>query len=110
MRLTIDDWYNVGLQLNLKEEALDQIEGSYSSSSIQRRKMFTLWLHSAGAPSYHSLVTALLHAKEDGAATDICTQHGKYPVYSASLNNKFMAYSHKNEFVVKCCFLHKKIV
>ena len=79
VRLTINDWYNVGLQLELGEEALDKIEKSYHNSSTQQRKMFTLWLHSVGDPSYHTLVTALLLVNEKQAATDICTQHGMRP-------------------------------
>ena len=85
MRLKINDWYNVGLQLELEEEALDKIEKSYHDSSTQRRKMFTLWQHSVADPSYHTLVTALLQANEEEVASNICTQHGKYlntPWYS----------------------------
>ena len=33
VRLTIIDWYNVGLQLELGEEDLDKIEESYHDSS-----------------------------------------------------------------------------
>ena len=84
MRLTIIDWYNVGLQLELGEEDLDKIEESYHDSSTRRRKMFTLWLHSVADPSYHTLVTALLLVNEKEAATDICTQHGMRP--STSFN------------------------
>ena len=85
MRLKINDWYNVGLQLELEEEALDKIEKSYHDSSTRRRKMFTLWQHSVADPSYHTLVTALLQANEEEVASNICTQHGKYintPWYS----------------------------
>ena len=89
MRLTIDDWFNVGLQLNLKWKDLDNIYRSYSEPNIRRRIMFKLWLDSSGDPSYRSLATALKHANEYEAATDVCpcTQYGKYPVYS------IMAYS-----------------
>ena len=84
VRLKINDWYNVGLQLELGEEALDKIEESYHNPSTQQRKMFTLWLHSVADPSYHTLVTALLLVNEEQAATDICTQHGMRP--STSFN------------------------
>ena len=78
MRLKITDWYNVGLQMDLDDDALDGIEMSHSDFSTRKRKMFTLWLHTDCSPSYYTLVRALFLANESKCATDICTKYGKY--------------------------------
>ena len=78
MRLKITDWYNVGLQLDLDDDALDGIEMSHSDLGTRKRKMFTLWLHSDCSPSYQTLVKALFLANENRIAADICTKYGKY--------------------------------
>ncbi len=78
MRLKVTDWYNVGLQLDLDDNALDAIEMSHSDFGTQKRKMFTLWLHSDCSPSYQTLARALFLANENRVATDICTKYGKY--------------------------------
>ena len=77
LRLSIIDWYNVGLQLDLDEVALERIDQSYPDFNIAMRKMFTLWLHSDERPSYHTLARALYLAKERRTAADICTKYGK---------------------------------
>ncbi len=75
--LNISEWYDVGLQLNLDEHALDCIEKSDSGFRTQKRKMFTLWLHSDPSPSYWTLARALFRVGENRIATEICTKYGK---------------------------------
>lgn len=77
MRLEILDWYNVGLQLDLKDNDLHYIEQSYREFGTQKRKMFTLWLHFDPEPSYHKLARGLFLAKEIRIANEICKKHGE---------------------------------
>lgn len=56
---------------------LENIEKSYREFGTQKRKMFTLWLHSDPNPSYHKLAKALFLAEETRIATDICRKHGE---------------------------------
>lgn len=79
MRLEVIDWYNVGLQLDLDDYALECIEKSHTDFSTQKRKMFMLWLHSDPTPTYHTLARALFLAKEERMAIDTCTKYGKAP-------------------------------
>ena len=75
--LKISDWYDVGLQLNLDEHALDCIEKSDPGFRTQKRKMFTLWLRFDPNPSYQTLAKALFTVGENKIATEICTKYGK---------------------------------
>ena len=76
MRLELKKWHNVGLQLDLEEEDLEKIEKS--DQDTRQRNMFKLWLRSGANKTYHTLATALIHANEKKAATDLCTQQGKH--------------------------------
>jgi len=75
--LKISDWYDVGLQLNLDEHALDCIEKSDPGFRTQKRKMFTLWLRFDPNPSYQTLAKALFTVGENKIATEICAKYGK---------------------------------
>ena len=79
MTLTLEDWYNVGLQLELEAKDLDEIEDCNKKSSIQQRKMFNRWLKSASDHTFQTLAKALQRANEEKATTELyIIQHGKH--------------------------------
>ena len=79
MKLELKNWHNVGIQLDLKEEVLEEIDIFDQDSGTGQRKMFKLWLRSGANKTYHKLATALIDANEKKAATLLCTQQGKHP-------------------------------
>lgn len=75
--LIINDWYNVGLQLDVKSDTLSEIEKSDPDFHTRKRKMFKAWLDSDPDASYHTLARALFRVGDNKTATDICTKYGK---------------------------------
>ena len=71
-------WYNLGLQLGIKDTELDVIdENNPKDIDACKRKMFQTWLRITPNPSYQQLVEALKTAREICEADHLCKKHGK---------------------------------
>ena len=71
-------WYNLGLQLGIKDTELDVIEQNNSKDiDVCKRKMFQTWLRITPNPSYEQLVEALKTVGEISEADHLCKKHGK---------------------------------
>ena len=56
--IPIHDWRGVGLQLDVKETDLDEIEAYNKSGKDCTRKMYSLWLRNTPEASYRDLKKA----------------------------------------------------
>ena len=71
-------WYNLGLQLGIKDTELDVIEENNPKDiDTCKRKMFKAWLRITPSPSYQQLVEALQTVGEISEADHLCKKHGK---------------------------------
>ena len=71
-------WYNLGLQLGIKDTELDVIEENNPKDiDTCKRKMFKVWLRITPSPSYRQLVEALQIVGEICEADRLCKKYGK---------------------------------
>ena len=71
-------WYNLGLQLGIKDTELDVIEENNPKDiDACKRKMFKTWLKITPSPSYQQLVEALQTVGEITEADRLCKKYGK---------------------------------
>ena len=71
-------WYNLGLQLGIKDTELDVIEENNPKDiDTCKRKMFKAWLRITPSPSYQQLVEALQTVGETSEADHLCKKYGK---------------------------------
>ena len=76
------EWYSLGLQLDLTEDALDTIENDFAqSSSTCKRKMFSKWLTSNKDASYTTLVDALVKIDKKIVAENVSKKFCKLCSY-----------------------------
>ena len=71
-------WYNLGLQLGIRDTELDVIEENNPKDiDTCKRKMFKAWLRITPSPSYQQLVEALVAVRENSEAVHLCKKYGK---------------------------------
>ena len=75
--ITVSDWYGVGLQLELEDQDLEDIERDCSDNRRCRRKMYKLWLKTSPNPTYAQLARALALSREETLAQKICQKYGE---------------------------------
>ena len=73
MRLQVTpNWYSLGLELGLTQDALDAIEEDNGrNSNTCKRKMFSKWLLSNEDANYTSLVDALIAIDNKDVAEEV---------------------------------------
>ena len=85
-------WYNLGLQLAIKDTELDVIEENNPKDiDTCKRKMFQAWLRITPNPSYQQLVEALLAVGEISEADHLCKKYGKIMTELKCLDIKLSA-------------------
>ena len=62
--LLLDDWYAVGLKLEIPGDALNVIEKNYDDIRAMKREMFSEWLKRDTMASYKKLIDVLQNRKE----------------------------------------------
>ena len=72
------EWYNIGLQLGVKDTELKVIQQNYPrDSKACKREMFSAWLRKASSHSYQQVVEALQAVGENREANRLCREYGK---------------------------------
>lgn len=73
------DYYDLGLQLDLREVTLETLRHEVSGDTRAfARRMFSLWLKGQGSkPTYKNLVLALRRIKENEEAKKLCDKFGE---------------------------------
>ena len=62
LKATIDartNWYNLGLELEVKVEVLDDIQTRHSDPKVQLREMLKTWLKRGRNPTWRTLADAI---------------------------------------------------
>ena len=76
--LHVNEWYNLGLQLDIGDGELETIKKNNPGDIAGcRRDMFRKWLRNNTSPSYTQLVEALVTIGEYGKADHLCKKFGK---------------------------------
>ena len=73
-------WYSLGIELEVEDDELDNLEEKYSDPHKRLMKMFGIWLEKGEDPTYGKLIKALIDIGKRNIAESICTQLGK-PYY-----------------------------
>ena len=71
--ITVSEWHQLGLQLNLTMCQLREIDVTYNKEGFKRNKveMFDTWLKSSSSASWADLIKALKTIGEDTVAGEI---------------------------------------
>ncbi len=77
VQLPMDDWFEVGLKLQLSEETLKQIERDYSQHERRKSEMLSRWFQSHPDASYEELIKALASTGNKSVAEELCSKQGK---------------------------------
>ena len=93
--IKVSDWYVVGLQLELDDKDLDDIERDFGDSRRCRREMFKLWLKTSPNPTYAQLAKALMLAEEETLAHRICQKYGE--------DSSYVELSRERKKLIKLC-------
>ena len=62
----VPDWYTLGIQLDVPDSKLDQIEQDYTTVRRRRTEMIKWWLKNSCSASWEQLATALEKMREHG--------------------------------------------
>lgn len=54
-----DEWYSLGIELDIEDDELDDLEEKYSDLHKRFLKMFGVWLEKGENPTYWKLLKAL---------------------------------------------------
>lgn len=74
----VTNWYNLGLQLDLEVNSLDEIKSNNRGNIDDcRREMFRTWLNTQTNASYKLLVKALVAIGEKKQAKQLCDKYGR---------------------------------
>ena len=73
-----EKWYLLGVELDVDDEELDDLEEKYSDPHKRLLKMFGVWLEKGENPTYRKLIEALVEIDKKDIAQSICTKLGKY--------------------------------
>ena len=75
-----DEWYSLGVELDVEEEELDDLE-KHSDPHKRLIKMFVVWLEKGKKPTYRKLLKALVDLDKRNIAQSISAGLGKYINY-----------------------------
>ena len=82
----MDDWFQAGIQLGVKEYELKTIEQNYPKDSKRcKDEMFIAWLNSDPSASYEKLAKALFAIGKKSIAESICSAHGECVLIEAKV-------------------------
>ena len=71
-----EKWYLFGIELDVDDEELDDLEEKYSDPHKRLLKMFGVWLEKGENPTYRKLIEALVEIDKKDIAQSICTKLG----------------------------------
>ena len=72
-----EEWYSLGIELEIDDKELDDLEDKYSDPHRRMIKMFGVWLSKGENPTYEKLIKALAVINKRDIAESLCTQLGK---------------------------------
>ena len=72
-----EEWYSFGIELEMDDEDLEELEQKYSDPHRRMVKVFDVWLKKGGNPTYRKLIKALLDIDKQDIAQSLCTDLGK---------------------------------
>jgi hypothetical protein len=71
-------WYVLGVELEIDNKNLKDVEDKYSDDTVRMLQMFGIWLEKGENPTYRTLLKALVDIDKKDIAQSICTDLGKY--------------------------------
>ena len=71
-----NEWYSLGVELDIEDDELDDLEKKYSDLHIRFLKMCGVWLEKGENPTYWKLLKALVNSNKRDVDQSICTDKG----------------------------------
>ena len=81
-----DKWYSLGIELEMNDKELDDLEQRYSDPHRRLIKMFGVWLEKGENPTYRKLLKALVNIHAKDIAQSLCADLGKYIDYYCTIS------------------------
>ena len=75
-----EKWYSLGIELEIDDEELDELEEKYGDLHRRMIKVFGMWLEKGENPTYRQLLKALVNIGKRDVAKSICTEIGRYVI------------------------------
>ena len=72
-----EKWFSFGIELEIDDKKLDNLEEKYSDPHRRMIKMFGVWLEKGNNPTYRRLLKALVNVDKRDVAQSICTELGR---------------------------------
>ena len=76
-RILDDEWYSIGIELEMDDKELDDLEQRHSDPHKKLIKMFGVWLEKGKNPTYRKLLDALVNVGKRDVAEAMCTEIGR---------------------------------
>ena len=73
-----DECYSLGIELDIDDKELDNLEEKYSDPHKRLLKIFGMWLEKGENPTYMQLLKALVNIRKKDTAQSLCMDLGKY--------------------------------
>ncbi len=103
----MDDWFEVGLKLQLSEEALKQIERDYPQQERRKTEMLSRWFQSHPDASYEELIKALASTGNKSVAEELCSKQGKHSAHLRPGSRFHLNPMPKFMLCLYCCIICK---
>ena len=72
-----DEWYSLGIELEMDDEELEELEHKYTDPHRRMIKIFDIWLKKGENPTYRRLIKAVVNINEKDVAQSLCTDLGE---------------------------------
>ena len=83
------EWYVLGVELEINNEDLKDIEDKYSDDRMRMLKIFGIWLEKGENPTYRTILKALVDIDKKDIAQSISTELGKCPPHKGCIESGF---------------------
>ena len=71
------EWYTLGIELEMDDEELEELEQKYNDPHRRMVKIFDTWLKKEENPTYGKLIEVLVNIDKKDIAQSLCTNLGK---------------------------------
>ena len=71
------EWYTLGIELEMDDEELEELEQKYNDPHRRMVKIFDTWLKKEENPTYGKLIKALVNIDKKDIAQSLCKNLGK---------------------------------
>ena len=90
-----ENWYLLGLQLNISKDTLDSIEKTHDTQVMQCVEMIQYWISNCKNPTWEALHRALMNIGESVLAAEIAGKYNIQPIITREEKSPAQSYDTK---------------